>query len=67
MLSDPKKRQIVDLGGDPLVAGAAAAGGGDPFSGFGLGDIMDAFFGAAGGAADAGAARAAGSSPVPTR
>ncbi|TWP45257.1 molecular chaperone DnaJ [Lentzea tibetensis] len=45
VLSDPKKRQIVDLGGDPLESG----GGGraqDPFAGFGLGDIMDAFFGA---------------------
>src|SRR5919204_1393634 len=47
VLSDPKKRQIVDLGGDPM-AGAAESGGGmgDPFAGFGgLGDIMDAFFG----------------------
>ncbi|NUT93479.1 MAG: molecular chaperone DnaJ [Saccharothrix sp.] len=49
VLSDPKKRQVVDLGGDPLEPG----GGGmrDPFAGagFGLGDIMDAFFGASGG------------------
>ncbi|MBV8933509.1 MAG: molecular chaperone DnaJ [Kutzneria sp.] len=48
VLSDPEKRKIVDLGGDPMSGGA---GGGmrDPFSaaGFGLGDIMDAFFGAA--------------------
>jgi molecular chaperone DnaJ len=46
VLSDPKKRQIVDMGGDPLE-NAAGGGGGmrDPFSGFGLGDIMDAFFG----------------------
>lgn len=44
-LSDPEKRQIVDLGGDPFGAGGAAAG--NPFGGFsGLGDIMDAFFGA---------------------
>jgi molecular chaperone DnaJ len=51
VLSDPKKRQIVDLGGDPLGSGGGGNGGGrDPFSGFGLGDIMDAFFGAAGGA-----------------
>ncbi len=53
VLSDPKKRQIVDLGGDPLdQAGAGGRGGmGDPFgaAGFGLGDIMDAFFGAGGG------------------
>jgi molecular chaperone DnaJ len=50
VLSDPEKRRVVDLGGDPLGNGAAAGGGGaDPFSAFGLGDIMDAFFG--GGAA----------------
>ncbi|KDN22744.1 molecular chaperone DnaJ [Amycolatopsis rifamycinica] len=49
VLSDPQKRKIVDLGGDPMDAGARG-GGGDPFAGFGgLGDIMDAFFGAAGG------------------
>ncbi|QUH01070.1 molecular chaperone DnaJ [Saccharopolyspora erythraea] len=54
VLSDPKKRQIVDLGGDPLSnGGGAGPGGGDPFAGFGgLGDIMDAFFG--GGAAGGG-------------
>ncbi|MGI8310803.1 molecular chaperone DnaJ [Saccharopolyspora sp. ASAGF58] len=47
VLSDPKKRQVVDLGGDPLSNGGGAGGGmGDPFAGFGgLGDIMDAFFG----------------------
>src|SRR4051794_41936006 len=46
VLSDPEKRQIVDLGGDPL-APAGGAGAGSPFgAGFGgLGDIMDAFFG----------------------
>jgi len=50
VLSDPQKRKIVDLGGDPMDNGARG-GGGDPFAGFGgLGDIMDAFFGAAGGA-----------------
>lgn len=53
VLSDPQKRKVVDLGGDPMDGGAGAGGGrggGDPFSGFGgLGDIMDAFFGAAGG------------------
>jgi len=45
VLSDPEKRQIVDLGGDPLANGAGTAG--NPFAqGFGgLGDIMDAFFG----------------------
>jgi molecular chaperone DnaJ len=52
VLSDPKKRQIVDLGGDPMSSGGDAGGGmGDPFAGFGgLGDIMDAFFGGAGSA-----------------
>ncbi|PXY33624.1 molecular chaperone DnaJ [Prauserella sp. PE36] len=50
VLSDPQKRKIVDLGGDPMDNGAGRGGGGDPFAGFGgLGDIMDAFFGAAAG------------------
>ncbi|SER64570.1 molecular chaperone DnaJ [Actinokineospora terrae] len=50
VLSDPQKRKIVDMGGDPLGNGGGGGGGGrDPFGGFGLGDIMDAFFGAAGG------------------
>lgn len=45
VLSDPQKRQVVDLGGDPLAPGGG--GGGNPFgAGFaGFGDIMDAFFG----------------------
>ena len=49
VLSDDKKRQIVDLGGDPLAPGGGAGPGGPaggPFVGFQ--DIMDAFFGAAG-------------------
>src|SRR3954453_17343989 len=47
VLTDPEKRRIVDLGGDPLDngRGGGGAGGGDPFSAFGFGDIMDAFFG----------------------
>lgn len=52
VLSDERKRQIVDLGGDPLAPGggmgAGDAGGAGPFVGFQ--DIMDAFFGAATGA-----------------
>ncbi len=47
VLTDPQKRQIVDLGGDPLAPGGAGMGG-SPFGpgGFaGFGDIMDAFFG----------------------
>ncbi|MCV7194760.1 molecular chaperone DnaJ [Mycolicibacterium brumae] len=44
VLSDPEKRRIVDLGGDPLENGAAGGGGG--FGGFGgLGDVFEAFFG----------------------
>ncbi len=49
VLSDPKRRDIVDRGGDPLQSGGGGGGMGDPFAGFGLGDIMDAFFGATGG------------------
>ncbi|MEV0681127.1 molecular chaperone DnaJ [Actinosynnema sp. NPDC050436] len=50
VLSDPRKREVVDRGGDPLQSGGGGGSGmGDPFSGFGLGDIMDAFFGATGG------------------
>ena len=42
VLSDPEKRRIVDLGGDPLENAAAANG----FAGFGgLGDVFEAFFG----------------------
>src|SRR5882757_4452101 len=44
VLSDPQKREIVDLGGDPLAPGGGGMGGfgGQGFGGFG--DIMDAFF-----------------------
>jgi molecular chaperone DnaJ len=47
VLSDPQKREIVDLGGDPLApaGGGAGPGAGGPFVGFQ--DIMDAFFGTA--------------------
>lgn len=44
VLSDPSKRQIHDLGGDPLSSGSQP-GPGNPFS---FGDIMDAFFGQGG-------------------
>ena len=40
VLSDPSKRQMYDLGGDPLSSSGAGFG-----AGFGFGDIMDAFFG----------------------
>ncbi len=44
VLSDPEKRRIVDLGGDPLANAAAGAGGFG--GGFGnLGDVFEAFFG----------------------
>jgi molecular chaperone DnaJ len=54
VLSDPQKRQIVDLGGDPLSNGGPGGGaqGAGPFGGFS--DIMDAFFGAAQGGAQRG-------------
>lgn len=50
VLSDPEKRQVVDLGGDPLAPGG---GGGAPFGANfgGFGDIMDAFFGGGAGSA----------------
>jgi molecular chaperone DnaJ len=47
VLSDPQKRQIVDLGGDPLSQNQGSAG--NPFSGFGgFGDVFEAFFGGGG-------------------
>ena len=47
-LTDPEKRRIVDLGGDPFDTGGGGGGGGFGGAGFGgLGDIMDAFFGGA--------------------
>jgi molecular chaperone DnaJ len=48
VLSDPAKREMVDLGGDPLAPGGGGPGpgAGSPFVGFQ--DIMDAFFGNAG-------------------
>jgi molecular chaperone DnaJ len=55
VLSDDQKRQIVDLGGDPLAPGGGVGPGGPGGAGgafVGFQDIMDAFFGsAAGGAA----------------
>ncbi|WP_149361403.1 molecular chaperone DnaJ [Lolliginicoccus suaedae] len=50
VLSDPQKRKIVDMGGDPLEGPAGAgAGGGFNGQGFGgLGDVFEAFFGGQG-------------------
>ncbi|QNG18412.1 molecular chaperone DnaJ [Rhodococcus triatomae] len=49
VLSDPEKRRIVDLGGDPMSngGGAGGAGFGGGFGG-GLGDVFEAFFGGGG-------------------
>ena len=41
VLSDPSKREMYDLGGDPFSSG----GGFNSAAGFGFGDIVDAFFG----------------------
>ncbi|NDU72916.1 molecular chaperone DnaJ [Actinomadura sp. DSM 109109] len=46
VLSDPKKREMYDLGADPF-ASASAAGAGFGGAGFPFSDIMDAFFGTA--------------------
>ncbi|MDR0593143.1 MAG: DnaJ domain-containing protein [Bifidobacteriaceae bacterium] len=56
VLSDPKKRELYDLGVDPLAPGGGAAGGAgaNPFGGFsasfaGFGDVFEAMFNAAAG------------------
>jgi molecular chaperone DnaJ len=59
VLSDPEKRRIVDLGGDPLGSGGGG-GGANPFGaqgfGGGLGDVFDMFFGGGAGGAGRGPA-----------
>jgi molecular chaperone DnaJ len=46
VLSDPDKRRIVDLGGDPLAPGGGQGTASNPFAGFGgFGDVFEAFFG----------------------
>jgi molecular chaperone DnaJ len=49
VLSDPEKRRIVDLGGDPLESAGAAGANGFPGGFGGLGDVFEAFFGGGGG------------------
>jgi molecular chaperone DnaJ len=46
VLTDPQKRELFDLGGDPMASGGGAGGGFG--AGFTFTDIMDAFFGAGG-------------------
>jgi len=43
VLADPQKREVYDLGGDPLASGNGTGGGFG--QGFSFTDIMDAFFG----------------------
>ncbi|MEU4230773.1 molecular chaperone DnaJ [Nonomuraea sp. NPDC026600] len=50
VLSDANKRQMYDLGGDPFGGAAAGQGAAGFGAGFPFSDIMDAFFGTAGGA-----------------
>ena len=55
VLSDPEKRRIVDLGGDPLAPGGGQGSASNPFAGFGgFGDVFEAFFGGAAGGAGRG-------------
>lgn len=52
VLTDPEKRRIVDMGGDPLDSSPGGGfGGGFGGGGFGggLGDVFEAFFGGGGG------------------
>jgi len=50
ILSDPQKRQMYDLGGDPTRQAGPSAGAGGFGAGFAFSDIMDAFFGGGGAA-----------------
>ena len=50
VLSDPQKKQVFDLGGDPLGSPTGGGAGGGFGQAFTFTDIMDAFFGQTGGA-----------------
>ncbi|GIH47433.1 molecular chaperone DnaJ [Microbispora rosea] len=50
VLSDAGKRRMYDMGADPFGGAGAGAGAGGFGAGFPFSDIMDAFFGSAGGA-----------------
>jgi molecular chaperone DnaJ len=45
VLSDPKKREMFDMGADPFAPAGAGPGAGFGAAGFPFSDIMDAFFG----------------------
>jgi DnaJ-class molecular chaperone with C-terminal Zn finger domain len=57
VLSDPKKREMFDLGADPFAAAGSGGGGAGFGAGFPFSDIMDAFFGSAGARGPRGRAR----------
>jgi molecular chaperone DnaJ len=48
VLSDPKKREMYDLGADPFATAAGPGAGAGFGAGFPFSDIMDAFFGTGG-------------------
>ena len=65
VLSDPEKRQMYDLGGDPFAAAGAGAGFGGfgSAAGFPFSDFVDAVFGATGAGTARGRGRGAAGTP----